>query len=89
MRPVPSLRSSTSPQVSAAASERLSSPSRIVEARAMSTLPRLRAAVLDSRRRPDGPRRGVRAVARMAARASPVNAAAWRVVRPVSARLCD
>ena len=44
------------------------------------------AAALDSRR-PDGPRRGVRAVERTAARASPVNAAAWRLVRPVRAAL--
>ena len=74
-RPDPSGRSSTSAHSSAAASERRSMASRMTEASATSTAPRSRAASGDSVR-PVGPTRGAAAVARIAASASAVSAAA-------------
>ena len=81
----PSRRKCTEPHLSAAASERLSSASRMTEAMAMSTSPRRRALFADSVR-PVGPERGRWAVRMMAASPSAVRPRAWRgSLRPSSA----
>ena len=77
----PSLRNSTSAQVSAAASERRSMASRMTEMSATSTRPRRRAVRAPSVR-PPGPVRRRWAVARIASSALAVRAAACLGVRP-------
>ena len=77
----PSLRNSTSAQVSAAASERRSKASRMTDTSAISTSPRRRALLARSVR-PPGPVRRRQAFARIAANPSSVSAAACLGVRP-------